>query len=183
MSKTTNDKTWQVIALGGPTELSDWELVAALSSGELDPDSKVWRAGWAEWLPASVVGELRTALPEKSRRPERFPAPQASEAPPPALPQSTARAALETPVPSGPQGVVVRSAASSEARRVPMPTLMETERVTPTATLRPPGAIPPPPRAMPPTPSVAPRGTPLGALAPAAAPRRASDDAPSTPVS
>ena len=53
-------------------------LCAALTSGTLSATSLVWRAGWAEWLPANRIAELASAISEGSRetplKPRRHPA-------------------------------------------------------------------------------------------------------------
>lgn len=108
------------------------ELRAALRTGALRSATLVWRSGWAEWLPANRVAELATAVAEATAAPSSFgtlgtkrsspTAKRPSSGPPP--PPSRARAA--------------------------MPTLSEEQGVLPaTATLRPPGAVPPPARGVP----------------------------------
>jgi uncharacterized protein DUF4339 len=146
---------------------SGQELCAALRSGALRSGTLVWRSGWAEWLPAHRVAELATAIAQAASAPSSFgtlrpprrsaPPKGAASGPPP--PPSRARAA--------------------------MPTLSEEQGVAPaTATLRPPGAVPPPARGVPvpaldsspratmtPVPSFGPPGgrvdTPLPAALPA----------------
>lgn len=48
--------------------IDEWNLVAALSGGQLPPQTLVWRSGWGEWLPASRVLELSAAIPATRRR-------------------------------------------------------------------------------------------------------------------
>jgi hypothetical protein len=64
---------------------SEQELVMCLSSRALPTYTLVWRAGWAEWLPALQVVELARGLPRGSAHMARVPrlAAGRSEPPPP----------------------------------------------------------------------------------------------------
>jgi GYF domain 2 len=147
---------------------SERELCAALTSGVLGATALVWRAGWAEWLPANRVAELGPAIPEASResalKPRRDPA--IVSAPP--LPGERG-AAVEPRAPSSfgvigaprrpqPAATVVQrdgAAPSEKGRgRSPLPTLTEEAIPSATATLRPPGAVPPPSRGVPTLPAL-----------------------------
>jgi hypothetical protein len=111
---------------------SGQELRNALRTGALRAATLVWRSGWAEWLPATRVAELAAAIAEASAPPSSF---------------GTLGAKRSSPAPkrpsSGPPPPPSRA-------RAPMPTLSEEQGVLPaTATLRPPGAVPPPARGVP----------------------------------
>ncbi|MEI9942309.1 MAG: GYF domain-containing protein [Pseudomonadota bacterium] len=122
---------WWLAADGARLSGSGRDLRAALRGGALRSATLVWRSGWAEWLPADRVPELAEAIAEATAAPSSFgtlgpprrsPTKRPSSGPPP--PPSRARA--------------------------PMPTLSEEQGVAPaTATLRPPGAVPPPARGVP----------------------------------
>ena len=196
---------------------SEGELLAALGSGALGPGTLVWRSGWAEWLPATRVAELAAAFAEPP------PASVAASARPtvpdrrvsPASPTSPDRfpsahgATRDTLLPSsfGTLGPVRRSNSPGrksgpppppQRARAPMPTLSEEQGVAPaTATLRPPGAVPPPARGVPvpaldsspratltPIPAFGPPGgkidTPIPVALPAVINRALLADAPAT---
>jgi len=108
------------------------ELRAGLRNGVLHGKTLVWRSGWPEWLPAERVAELAVTLAEASAAPSSF---------------GTIGPARRSPVP-------VRSTSRPppppQRARAPMPTLSEEQSASPaTATLRPPGAVPPPARGVP----------------------------------
>ncbi len=108
------------------------DLCAALRSGVLKSGTFVWRSGWPEWLPANRVAELASAIAEASAAPSSFGNLGSARRSPAAAP-STSRP------PPPPQRA-----------RAPMPTLSEEQGpVSATATLRPPGAVPPPARGVP----------------------------------
>jgi len=186
---------------------SEQELRAALSSGIVGATSLVWRAGWAEWRPAHSVAELAAAIVTLKRqgarerrdlRRSRPPPPdhssRATELPPPAQ-HDPARDTL-APSSFGVLGPARRPAHLYSRQSAPppppqrprsvMPTLSDESGVTSvTATLRPPGAVPPPARGVPvpaldsapripaatPVPASGPRGrkleTPIPAVQPA----------------
>jgi hypothetical protein len=128
----------------------EWDLLAALKSGEITPETLVWRRTWLDWLPASRVAELSHLLPpgaalapmspRRSENAER-PPPRILEVAPPNAPSSFGtfgqRTVLGVPRPLG----------ASRPARAAQPTLDE-EYEDPRGTLRPPGAVPPPPRAV-----------------------------------
>ena len=189
---------------------SERSLREALGSGALPEASLVWRAGWAEWLPANRVAELATAIAEPKRDKAQEPKRDARIASPPAtpvaklpavapraavgvsahptapslrapLPAAPARFNRTAPAPAPPAGphehardtLAPASAPSSfgtlgQSRRAapnpalsapppppargraPLPTFSEEQGgVSATATLRPPGAVPPPARGVP----------------------------------
>jgi len=105
----------------------------ALRTGALRSGTLVWRSGWAEWQPAHRVAELAVAI-------------AAASVPPPSSfgTLGPARGSLKPARPSsGPPPPPQRA-------RAAMPTLSEEQGVTSaTATLRPPGAVPPPARGVP----------------------------------
>lgn len=108
------------------------DLRAALSSGALPTGTLVWRSGWAEWLPANRVAELAAAVAAASAALSSFGTLAA-----PARPSAPKRPSSGPPPPP-------------QRARAPMPTLSEEQSVAPaTATLRPPGAVPPPARGVP----------------------------------
>jgi len=108
------------------------ELCAALRSGALRSGTLVWRSGWAEWLPANRVTELAEAIAEASVAPTSF-----GTLGPARRSPTVARPSSGPPPPP-------------QRARAPMPTLSEEHGVLPaTATLRPPGAVPPPARGVP----------------------------------
>ena len=186
---------------------SEQELRTALSSGALAATTLVWRAGWAEWLPANRAAELAQAIPEPQRESAREPKRDARVASPPAPPAAKmpavapraplavstrplAASGLRAPLPTTPAlsnrpaqapgvgphepardtlapssfgviGVTRRPPAPTRPSaapppppnraRAPLPTLSEEQEgvVSATATLRPPGAVPPPARGVP----------------------------------
>jgi hypothetical protein len=87
------------------------ELMLALRSERLPASTLVWRAGWAEWLAASRVTELKSVLPPGKAEPA-----QAPKLTPPVTPVAASRAPLAgTPAPkatvtSQPPPAPVRSA-------------------------------------------------------------------------
>ena len=109
------------------------ELRAGLSSGVLRSGTLVWRSGWAEWLPANRVSELSAALAEaQTVAPSSF----GTIGPARRSPTSARPSSYPPPPP--------------RRARAAMPTLSEEQGVSPaTATLRPPGAVPPPARGVP----------------------------------
>jgi len=148
---------------------SEGELLAALRNGALGPGTLVWRSGWAEWLPAARVAELAAAFAEPAPAsvsasarptvPDRRVSP-ASSMSPNRFP-SAREAPRDTLLPSsfGTLGPARRSASPGrksgpppppQRARAAIPTLSEEQGVAPaTATLRPPGAVPPPARGVP----------------------------------
>jgi len=107
------------------------ELCAALRSGALRSATLVWRSGWAEWLPAHRVPALASAIAEAAA-PSSF---------------GTLGSQRRSPLPQRPSS---RPPPPPQRARAPMPTLSEEQSVSPaTATLRPPGAVPPPARGVP----------------------------------
>lgn len=111
------------------------ELRAALGSGALRSGTLVWRSGWAEWLPANRVAELATAIAEAAAAPS---APSSF---------GTLGSPRRSPVPKRPSS---GPPPPPQRARAPMPTLSEEQGVvSATATLRPPGAVPPPARGVP----------------------------------
>ncbi len=182
MSDDTTDWRWVDID-GVQKDIDEWDLVSSLSEGTLEPRTLVWKRGWQEWLPASRVAELASAMPEgqveaavepKLGDDAEPPAPPARPAEPavgasPVEPTAPARAAIAPAhaLPPPPLGgrhdtrgamaaasLIGKAAAPPPPARPPMPTLVEPP-TTPTtsATLRPPGAVPPPPRRMPANPA------------------------------
>ncbi|HET7540602.1 MAG TPA: DUF4339 domain-containing protein [Polyangiaceae bacterium] len=111
---------------------SQRELCAALRSGVVQSKTFVWRSGWPEWLPANRVAELAAAIAEASAAPSSFGNIGSAR-----RAHSTAHSTSRPPPPP-------------QRARAPMPTLSEEQGVvSATATLRPPGAVPPPARGVP----------------------------------
>ncbi|HEY0462963.1 MAG TPA: GYF domain-containing protein [Polyangiaceae bacterium] len=108
------------------------ELCAALRSGALRSATLVWRSGWAEWLPAHRIPELAAAIAEASVAPSSF---------------GTLGPARRSPTPARPSS---GPPPPPQRARAAMPTLSDEQGVvSATATLRPPGAVPPPARGVP----------------------------------
>lgn len=112
------------------------DLRAGLRTGVLHSGTLVWRSGWAEWLPANRVAELAAAIAEAMPAPSSF---------------GTIGPARRSPLPSHPATPPSSHPPPPPKRaRAAMPTLSEEQSVAPaTATLRPPGAVPPPARGVP----------------------------------
>jgi len=108
------------------------DLRAGLRSGILHSGTLVWRSGWAEWQPANRVAELAAAIAEASAAPSSF---------------GNIAPARRSPLPSRPSS---HPPPPPKRGRAVLPTLSEEQSVAPaTATLRPPGAVPPPARGVP----------------------------------
>jgi hypothetical protein len=152
--------------------VDEWELVSSLSSGSLPHYTLVWKSGWETWLPACQVAELASAIPpdkiEHPRPPKLDPTIKEPPAPPvdkyatyqtreaaAKLLGRPSRPPTRPPAPPGSTapglGPVGRGAVPPPVHkpRAPMPTLVEGPAYPATATLRPPGAVPPPPRPVP----------------------------------
>lgn len=172
MSERSDDAAWHWLAPDGKAAHgSDSELRDKLASRALPPSTRVWRIGWAEWLPANRVTELANSVPPGTkltpREPRLDPAQTAppdpkhtealrpSQAPPrvqasalrpakPPLPGSLGQAASRTPA-----GLPPASERAPVAR--PLPPRVGASPAAPAAeakapsTLRPPSAVPPPP--------------------------------------
>jgi hypothetical protein len=82
------------------------ELMLALRSERLPAGTLVWRPGWAEWIPASRVTELKSALPPGKAEPaqaQKLPPPAAtSKAPATATPQPARAAPVNSQPPPAP---------------------------------------------------------------------------------
>lgn len=181
---------------------SERELQNALRNAGMSAAAFVWRAGWAEWLPAHHLSQSDELAPDSKRERERtvsraaaahsVKVPSIMTRPPlasttrpvaldvgetrPATPSGKGRPAMvPPPVPQdsardtlAPSSFGVIGTPRVEARRPalaapsstppapplrarsPMPTLSEEQgSVSATATLRPPGAVPPPARGVP----------------------------------
>jgi hypothetical protein len=170
MASEEETETWHWADADGVVSIVDeWELISSLSTGTLPPYTLVWRETWKEWLPACQVSELGNVLPrdqvEKSVTPLKDKA-MKEPPPPPTDKYQTYKAreaatkllgkarALRTPIPPPPgKGSPARPGShvpAPPARPRPVqPTIVETTTAPATATLRPPGAVPPPPRAVP----------------------------------
>ena len=108
------------------------DLRASLRSGVLRSGTLVWRSGWAEWLPANRVEELASAIAEATATPSSF---------------GSIGPARRSPMPASPSS---HPPPPPRRARAAMPTLSEEQSGAPaTATLRPPGAVPPPARGVP----------------------------------
>ncbi len=86
MSDEAEDWRW-VDVDGAQKPIDEWELVSSLSTGALPAYTLVWRAGWAQWLPACQVAELSSAVPSEHREAPVEPEVDEArtEAPPPPL--------------------------------------------------------------------------------------------------
>ncbi len=164
---------WRWVDVDGvQSAIDEWELVSSLASGTLAPYTLVWRVGWKQWLPACKVDELSSAVPSGSA--EDAVEPELDEKqttpPPPPLDRYNAYRArdaakllggskrkgpsvLPPPPPGGGMlhlpGRPLTPPPPVPVRRPPMPTLIDAPTSPATATLRPPGAVPPPPRTVP----------------------------------
>jgi hypothetical protein len=112
------------------------DLRARLLTHALPPSTWVWSTTWTEWLPATRVAELVSALQPAARRPLKKPKRDPNAHSPPA---------------QRPNDEGSRVAPPPSAAREAMSTLADdTERgPAPSNTIRPPGAVPPPPRPVP----------------------------------
>ena len=193
-----------LVADGTRLSGTEAELRAALGRGSLGPATLVWRAGWPEWLPADRVPELASAIArlaasapvisDASQRPtvRELRKPNALSPEPPRA-HDPARDTL-APSSFGTLGPARRPSSGRSSKpppppirsRAPMPTLSEEQDVAPaTATLRPPGAVPPPARGVPvPALDSAPRAamTPIPAFGPPGGKLDPSPAAPLPPV-
>jgi hypothetical protein len=148
----SEDSRWSWMdASGAETSGDEWDLLAALKSGEITPETMVWRRTWLDWLPACRVAELAHLLPPGAALPALVPRRSENALRPPAriietspsnAPSSFGTfgqrpAALGSPRPLG----------ASRPPRAAQPTI-DDEAPDPKGTLRPPGAVPPPPRAV-----------------------------------
>jgi len=86
LSDEAEDWRW-VDVDGAQKPIDEWELISSLSTGALPAYTLVWRAGWAQWLPACQVGELSSAVPGEHRETAVEPEVDEArtEAPPPPL--------------------------------------------------------------------------------------------------
>jgi hypothetical protein len=158
---------------GVQNNVDEWELVSSLSSGSLPHYTLVWKTGWETWLPACQVAELASAIPADKVEHPRPPKLDPSRKEPPAPPvekystYQTREAAAKllgkagrpsAPPPPPPPGSTAPGLGPAGRgallpppgqKRAPMPTLVEGPAYPATATLRPPGAVPPPPRPVP----------------------------------
>ncbi|HTQ07250.1 MAG TPA: GYF domain-containing protein, partial [Polyangiaceae bacterium] len=84
MSDPSDDANrWSWVTPDGKTVTgAKGELMLALRGGRLPPTTLVWRTGWAEWLPASRVTELKSVLPPGAAEPAQAPKLSASQPPP-----------------------------------------------------------------------------------------------------
>jgi hypothetical protein len=82
------------------------ELMLALRSERLPAGTLVWRPGWAEWIPASRVTELKTVLPpgkaEQAQAPKLPPPTATSKSPATATPQPAGAVPLNSQPPPAP---------------------------------------------------------------------------------
>lgn len=163
-------ESWHWADADGVVSIVDeWELLSSLSTGTLPHYTLVWRAGWKDWLPACQVAELANTIPKEKVEKSVDPGadPLATDPPPPPVDRyqayqtreaaakllgTGAKPAARVPV-APPGGRIVPSAAPTPpppppAPRPAQPTLVE-GAMSSTATLRPPGAVPPPPRGVP----------------------------------
>lgn len=68
MASKSEHQWWSAGPDGTLEPIDGGELRQKLSSGELPARLLVWRAGWADWLHASQVPELTSAIPSSERR-------------------------------------------------------------------------------------------------------------------
>lgn len=169
MAAEEETESWQWADADGVVSIVDeWELISSLSTGTLPAYTLVWRENWKEWLPACQVAELANVLPRDQIEKAVTPIIDKSikePPPPPTDKYQTFKAreaaakllgkarALKTPIPP-PPGKTSPSAkpglmAPPVRPRPVQPTIVETTTTPATATLRPPGAVPPPPRGVP----------------------------------
>lgn len=139
-----NPLEWRwVNELGMHNAVDARELVEALVSGRMTPHVWVWRTGWKTWVRASQVPDLAPAIPRGARLPPVAIEIDPGAVEPPSIPhysfhdEKFVRHA-STPIPHAAQQRQL-------VRRPQHATLVDRES-TSSATLRPPGAVPPPPR-------------------------------------
>lgn len=129
------EATWHWLTPDGQEShgtLSD--LRARLLTHSLPASTWVWSTTWTEWLPATRVAELASALQPGARRPLKKPKRDPN---------------AQTPPAQRPNDEMSRVSPAPGAPREAMATLGEDAQFTHSNTLRPPGAVPPPPRAVP----------------------------------
>ncbi|MBE7485219.1 MAG: DUF4339 domain-containing protein [Polyangiaceae bacterium] len=173
-------ESWHWADADGVVSIVDeWELLSSLSTATLPHYTLVWRGGWKQWLPACQVAELANILPKDKLEKAVDPGsdPLLTDPPPPPVDRYQAYQTREAAaklmgksmkpaarVPVAPPGLVGAGAPPPPppppAPRPAQPTLVEGAQLSSTATLRPPGAVPPPPRGVP--------AAPLPAAEPAA---------------
>ena len=110
MSDGADDAAWQWLSPDGKAITgSESELRDKLASRALAPATRVWRSGWAEWLPANRTSALASALPPgtklAAREPELDPTrttPPDPRQPAPARTSAAAAAPRAAVPPTGP---------------------------------------------------------------------------------
>ena len=126
------EATWHWLEPDGKDahgSLSD--LRARLLTHALPASTWVWSTTWTEWLPATRVAELASALQPAARRPLKKPKRDPNAHSPPAQ-RPNDEGSRVAPPPSG--------------ARDALPTLGDDAQFgpAPSSTIRPPGAVPPP---------------------------------------
>lgn len=112
------------------------ELEAGLRSGDIAPQSLVWRQGWGEWLRAAEVSELSRAIAPAARLSPRVPKLDPDSTNPPPVPKSNGMSLDPIiPVASTPENDKPRTQLLEEAEL----------SVTDLEPVEPPVAAPPPP--------------------------------------
>ncbi len=145
--------------------VDEWELLSSLSTGSLPHYILVWREGWKDWHPACRVGELANTIPKDKVETaeeivtdpaitdpphpptDRYHAYQTRDAVAKLLGKAPKASVRPAPPPTG--KMAPPPPPPAPLPRPAQPTLVEGAQASSTATLRPPGAVPPPPRAIP----------------------------------
>ena len=171
MSDRSDDVAWHWLAPDGkPAQGSETELRDKLANRSLPPSTRVWRSGWAEWLPANRAKELASSLPPGTKLTAREPRLDPAQTTPPdpkhtePLRPSTSPPRVAAVGPLRPNKPPLPSGLSQAVGRTPAnapPTVPRVTSTPPPASQR--AAHPYPPK--PPTPPV-PRSTSPGVAPP-----------------
>jgi hypothetical protein len=171
LSDRSDDVAWHWLAPDGkPAQGSETELRDKLANRSLPPSTRVWRSGWAEWLPANRAKELASSLPPGTKLTAREPRLDPAQTTPPdpkhtePLRPSTSPPRVAAVGPLRPSKPPLPSGLSQAVGRTPATAPPTVPRVAPTPP--PPSqhaAHPHPPK--PPTPPV-PRSTSPGMAPP-----------------
>jgi hypothetical protein len=156
LSDGSDDVAWHWLAPDGKAvQGSDSELREKLASRSLAPSTRVWRSGWAEWLPANRTAELSRSLPPGTKLTPREPRLDPAATSPPDPKQVAVMGSSATP----PRVASVAARAPARPSKPPLPTGLgqvaaRTPSSLPPAAQRPPPAPQRPPSAAPAAPSV-----------------------------
>ena len=139
MSDASDDANrWSWVTPDGKTITgAKGELMLALRGEKLPAGTLVWRSGWAEWLPAARVTELKSVLPPGRAEPAQAPKLSAAQGQPTAAAPQTASRPPPAPVRHGATGqsqpppAPVRHGATGQSQPPPAPVRGATSRPPP----------------------------------------------------